>query len=256
MKKLNDVYESLIYELYKKNEIVDGTKELLNYNFEIDSNDNILEYRHLSLKYILAEMIWYFSGNNDMRFISQFASIWEKLSDNGRTNNSAYGYILKYKSGFDQIETIIDLLKHHRESRRAVLNINSSNIYVKSTKDEPCTIALQFYIRNNKLHATGMMRSNDVWFGLPYDIIFFTELQKYIARKLNIESGNYHHFVTSIHMYMRDEEKIKEVISNYHKDSKKEINIDFEKLIKKSKKLYRLVNKDNILDVCEKEGII
>jgi thymidylate synthase len=56
---------------------------------------------------------------------------------------------------------------------------------------------------------TTMMRSNDVWFGLPYDIVFFTEVQKYIARKMGITAGVYTHFVVSLHMYLRDEEKLK-----------------------------------------------
>lgn len=50
--------------------------------------------------------------------------MWNKLSDDGITANSAYGYILQKKHGFNQIEKIIELLKVDPYSRRAVMNIN------------------------------------------------------------------------------------------------------------------------------------
>jgi thymidylate synthase len=252
---LDNKYIEIISELFKQPEI-DGTKELLNYTFSIDPKDNIISYRNISLKYILAEMIWYFSGNNDVEFISQFASIWNKISDDGITNNSAYGYILKHKFSFDQIEKVIEILTLHKESRRAVININTPNRKVIETKDEPCTIALQFYIRDNKLNATGIMRSNDVWFGLPYDVIFFTELQKYIAKRLNVDVGLYTHFAVSLHMYIRDKEKLNEVLKNYELNVSKKYKINFEKIIEQATQLYYVVNKDNIIDVCVERGII
>ena len=82
------------------------------------------------------------------------------------------------------------------------------------TKDEPCTIALQFRIRDNKLHCTGIMRSNDIWYGFPYDIAFFTELQMMMADELGVEYGSYTHFVTSLHVYNKDLDKIIKIISN------------------------------------------
>ena len=82
-------------------------------------------------------------------------------------------------------------------TRRAVVNINVPNVNVIETKDEPCTIALQFLNRDGKLHCTAIMRSNDIWFGTPYDWAFFIELQKVIADKLGLGYGTYTHFATS-----------------------------------------------------------
>ena len=96
-------------------------------------------------------------------------------------------------------------------SRRAVLNINVPNYNVIDTKDEPCTICLNYQIRNNKLHCTCVMRSNDVNFGLRNDLGFFISLQKYIAERLGIEVGQYNHFAMSIHFYDRDFKFIKDI---------------------------------------------
>lgn len=52
---------------------------------------------------------------------------------------------------------------------------------------------------------TVYMRSNDIYFGLPYDYLYFVSLGEYIAKQLNISFSTYHHIVTSMHLYTRDE---------------------------------------------------
>ena len=99
-------------------------------------------------------------------------------------------------------------------SRRAVININVPNENVIETKDEPCTVSIQFLLRNNKVHCTVYMRSNDIWFGFPYDVVFFTELQRIVAENLHAELGMYTHLAGSLHMYDRDEEKIRKIVDN------------------------------------------
>jgi thymidylate synthase len=247
------IYLELVKELRNSN-IVGNTKEIINYQFTIDPKFNIAPSRHASQKYMIAELIWYFAGKNDMRFIKQFASIWQTLSDDGKTNNSAYGYIMQYKHKHNQIEQVIDILKNDTQSRRAVININIPHPNKKLTKDEPCTIALQYMIRNNQLYATTLMRSNDLWFGLPYDVYFFTELQKYIAKQLNIQIGTYTHFAGSMHMYLKDYDKIIENIEKGPKQYQYLINVNM--LIEKSNFLYHIVNKDNIIDICLREGVL
>lgn len=194
---------------------VSGTREVRNLSFTLNSvKDNIVSIRNLSPSYLFAEWLWYFCGHNDVEFIGSFGSMWKRLTDDGITNNSAYGYLMKHKFGFDQVKKVIELLKKDPSSRRAVINLNTPNANVIETKDEPCTIALQFLIRDEKLCCTVMMRSNDIWFGLPYDVAFFTELQKYIAKELGIEAGTYTHFDVSLHVYERNIDDLKKIVEN------------------------------------------
>lgn len=213
MREIDKIYHHLCYDLIYNGEKVGNTRELRNIKITLhDITENIVSIRNISPSYLFAEWIWYFKGRNDVKFISKFASKWEDISDDGITNNSAYGFLMKSAYGFDQIEKIIELLKTDPDSRRAVININIPNEKVIETKDEPCTICLQFYIRENKLHCTGMMRSNDIWYGFPYDIAFFTLLQRYIADALHIKYGDYNHFVTSIHAYEKNIKDIKNIV--------------------------------------------
>ena len=206
-----------------------NTKELCNYMLTINDLDE--EYVSLktgktNLTYLAAELLWYWSARNDVEFIDKFAKLWGKLSDDGKTANSAYGYILQKKYGFNQIETIVDLLKKDPYSRRAVLNINVPNKNVYETKDEPCTVCLDYQIRNGKLQCTCVMRSNDMNFGLRNDLGFFISLQKYIAKRLGIPAGDYNHFAMSIHVYDRDISFCKDVAYCTMEAEKERLDID------------------------------
>ena len=218
---INVAYKNVCKDLIEKGEHISGGKtsrgdyfELTNYSFTIDdvSNDFIsLKTRDLSYNYLVGEMLWYWSGRNDLEFISHFSKFWNKISDDGLTSNSAYGYILKEKHGFDQIEAVIDLLTDDPSSRRAIINFNTPNPNKKNTKDEVCTICLAFNIRDNKLNCTATMRSNDIIFGLSYDLSYFILLQKYIASRLGVEPGSYTHIAFSMHVYERDLDLVKKI---------------------------------------------
>ena len=204
----NDLYRLVCDSVNSVGDKVANTTELRNITIRLTNMDNNVIYPRASIVYALGELIWYFSGDNHLDFINKFSSIWNRLSDDGKTCNSAYGYLLQEKFGFNQIDTVIRLLKIDNDTRRAVLNLNYANKNVITTKDEPCTVCIQFFIRNNKLHTTVYMRSNDLYTGFPYDILFFTELPKYIAAQLNIKTGEYTHIVGSLHFYDENKSKL------------------------------------------------
>lgn len=212
---VNNFYRNIIKDVYFHGDVVNGTKEICNYRATLLNIENpIISIRNISKKYLAAEMLWYFCARNDVAFIGKYASMWNKITDDGVTNNSAYGYILKKKHGFDQIEKMVELLKKDPYSRRAVININIPNEHVIETKDEMCTICLNFQLRNDSLNCTAVMRSNDLFFGTPLDTVFFITVQKYIADKLGVKYGTYTLFAMSIHMYERDYDKFKDILDH------------------------------------------
>lgn len=160
------------------------------------------EKRNLSLKYAMGELLWYLSGSNMVSAISPYSKVWEKLSDDGETVNSAYGHRIYHKFGFDQWEYVKGLLKADPFSRQAVIHIKEPNN--SYTKDLPCTICIQYFIRGSRLHSTVYMRSNDIWMGFPYDVFCFTSLQVKMAMELGVNLGEYHHIAGSLHLYERN----------------------------------------------------
>lgn len=264
----NIAYKKLANDLLEKGHTMEtknvrgNTKELCNYMFTIDDLD--CEYVSLktgktNLTYLAAELLWYWSARNDVEFIGKFAKLWKALSDDGVTNNSAYGYILQKKHGFDQIEKVIELLKYDPYSRRAVININVPNEKVIETKDEPCTVCLDYQIRNGKLHCTCVMRSNDMNFGLRNDLGFFISLQKYIAKRLNVPVGTYTHFAMSIHFYDRDFKFVKDVAFGTMETIDEKL--DIEKLLEYKEGLIKWVdesftNKEEFTEILKELKII
>ena len=158
--------------------------------------------RNLSHKYAIGELLWYLSGSNKLDAIANYSKAWNKLSDDGETVNSAYGYRIFEKFGFDQWEHVKGLLKADPNSRQAVIHIKEPN--PEKTKDLPCTVALQYFIRDGKLYATTYMRSNDIWLGFPYDVFTFTCLQIKMAFELGVGIGSYTHIAGSLHLYSRN----------------------------------------------------
>ena len=256
---VDEAYKTLC-EMLVTAPVVGNTRELNNMKIEIeDVSNSIVSVRNTSLTYLLGEFLWYFNGSRSMDYISKYSTFWKHISDDGVTSNSAYGYLLMHKHGFNQIEKIIELLTVDPNSRRAVININVPNVNVIETKDEPCTIALQFLNRDGKLHCTAIMRSNDIWFGTPYDWAFFIELQKVIADRLGLGYGTYTHFATSFHMYERNLAEISAIAEADINNIKTEIVFDRERFHREKEELFaQTVDKDSktAKSILEESGII
>ena len=229
-------YKKLIHKLINKGDYIRDTLELRNCIINI-TNPNLnhiwFPYKSISWNYSDGELKWYWSGKNDLETISQYSKFWNHVSDDGKTVNSAYGYILlkKYKN---QIEEIIELLNKDKLTRKAVLYIGDPLIDKKTTKDLQCTIAIQFLVNNKgELEETVYMRSNDVNFGLPYDYIYFVSIGLYVASKINSKLANYIHNATSMHLYIKDKILFDENIkNNFISEKDKKTNKKYLELIK------------------------
>ena len=107
------------------------------------------------------------------------------------------------------IGNVVELLKKDPDSRQAVLTIFDADRDLGRTDqlDLPCTVAIQFLLREGSLEMFVTMRSNDVWLGLPYDLGQFAMLQAAVAQSLGVGMGTYTHVAGSMHLYDRDREK-------------------------------------------------
>jgi thymidylate synthase len=68
--------------------------------------------------------------------------------------------------------------------------------------------------REGRLHLIVQMRSNDVVWGLPYDIFLFTMLQEMLALRLGLGLGVYIHSVGSLHLYEKHFKLAENVLSD------------------------------------------
>jgi len=212
---LKDVYSFPEYEAAPRGMKI---RERLGYSFRIiDIRDRIpyVPERDFSITYMIAELVWYMSGNNSTEWISNYSSFWKNISDDGVTANSAYGARIfqnhRYQNSQDingdecvglvQWEYLKDELKKDPDSRRAVIHIRMPQDSVMAQKDVPCTLTLQFFIRDGALHQVASMRSSDLILGIAYDIPAFTMFQEMLAFELGVKCGTYTHISNSLHIY-------------------------------------------------------
>lgn len=208
-KDMTELWYLLYRNLIKNGELVTSrigdTKHITNFSFCLEDPTRCIVYskiRKLSWKYMIAELLWYMSGSNTIEFIGKYAKMWNSLTDDGQTVNSAYGYRIFKQFGFNQLQFVIDKLKANKYDRQAVIHIKDPSD--KPTKDVPCTCLLQFTVMNGKLDCHTYMRSNDIWFGTPYDVIFFTILQQIVSIETGIPLGKYYHTIGDFHIYTKD----------------------------------------------------
>jgi thymidylate synthase len=170
--------------------------------------------RKLKLEYIKREFRWYLKGDRYDTSITEHASMWKGLVNADGGINSNYGqYINK------QFDKVIETLKADKDSRRAGIMILSSEHLLSDTKDVPCTYAMNFRIRDNKLNMTVHMRSQDAIFGMGNDAPAFSFVQEMVYVTLRdtypeLVMGNYHHFADSLHIYERHFEMVEEILEH------------------------------------------
>jgi thymidylate synthase len=156
--------------------------------------------RNTNMKIGAAEAAQSWSGVSDAAMLNAVSNGNFKAFMNGNVLRGAYGPRVA-----PQMANIAKRLYRDPDSRQALSLVwKPDDLALEDTKDLPCTVALQYMIRDGKLHAFTTMRSNDVWLGVAYDFWMFTRIQLTLAWCLGVEVGNYYHSAASFHIYDRN----------------------------------------------------
>jgi len=178
------------------------TSELFGLAQEFPMNAPVIlnPFRGLNYSFMAGEAIWMLNGSNTVSDIAPFLERMKDYSDNGHVFFGAYGpHILR------QWDYIKQKLSDDSESRQAVISIWQER--PPNSRDVPCTLSLQFTIRNEVLHCHAFMRSSDVYLGLPYDIFNFSMISAKLAAELGLTLGNLYWHAGSAHIYHSNIEK-------------------------------------------------
>jgi len=163
--------------------------------------------RKWSFALAIGEFLWHVSASDDASVLEYYARPWASFAVEGRIRGSCYGKSIFTPHGQNpsQWTTILRLLREDPDSRRAVLDfrITDQQTQFSNAPDVACVSTLQLLIRDERLNAIAVMRSNDVIWGLPYDIFVLTMFQEMAAQELGLELGWYHHQAASLHIYDR-----------------------------------------------------
>ena len=232
----------MLWDVYRQPDFICKPRDLkisekINHTWKVDMDDPIitLPERKLSYPFMFGEATWMLQGKNDVASVSKYVGGIKRFSDDGVTFFGAYGPKI-----ITQTSYVVDTLMKDNDSRQAVISIWREN--PRSSKDIPCTLTLQFFLREASdelwLHTIANMRSNDAWLGVPYDTFNFSAISFYIAcclgfRGLKCKLGELTIQAGSRHIYETDYKKLDNIFtSNF--DDKPEISLN--KLIDKYSK--------------------
>lgn len=196
-----------------KNCVDDGyecgnTIELLSSSLCFDMNHPMVlsKGRKVNYGFMFAEAAYIIQGWSNVRYLESHISKFGNYSDLYPLQQGSYG-----PPFVEQVRYVVETLEDNDESRQAVMTIWRPN--PRRSKDIPCTLSLQFLIRDNKLHTIVTMRSSDIFTGLIYDMFCFTAMSAVVLAFLDfdVKLGTCWINAGSSHLYKRDFDRIKKI---------------------------------------------
>ncbi len=147
---------------------------------------------------------YFWSGEKLKKYAEQF------LSKKNRGFVYTYGNRLREHFQIDQVKEAIKRLKNFRGTRRATMTTWDPQLDYRN--DEiPCMILIDFKIRDNNLHTTGVWRSHDIYGAWFPNAVGLSFLANYIADRVDANVGPLTIHSISAHIYEINFNKAKKV---------------------------------------------
>lgn len=187
--------------------------------FRVDLRDGLLPtvgFRKTFPKSAAAEVAWYLRGEQDATFIRKYAPLWDKFvellplradslsSQQVEGVKAAYGYRWRRHFGRDQIRLAVEALKRDPSDRRCYVSAwdpAEDGLGALGQRNVPCPAAFTFSVLGGELHSSIILRSSDVFVGLPYDVMGHALLMDAVAHELRLRPGVMHVTLAHAHLY-------------------------------------------------------
>ena len=186
-----------------------------------------------------------FPRTNIKYLVDNNVNYWTMWSDENGNLGSVYGQQLTaWNNSINQIERIINTLRHSPDDRRLVASMWNPSELSKMALP-PCHYAIEFYSRpteNGKryLDTKWIQRSCDIPIGVPYDVLIYSFMNKIISCCTNHIPGRVYASFGDCHVYVNQMDGAKELVRRW--DSKEVLNCP----------TPRLTISDRIMDIIYK----
>ena len=210
MKQYLDLLNRILTEGHKKTDRTGtGTLSVFGNQMRFDLADGfpLLTTKKLHLKSIIYELLWFLRGDTNVRWLQEHGvRIWNEWADENGELGPVYGHQWRswpdYNGGtIDQIQNVLDLIKHHPDSRRMVVSAwNPAEIEQMALP--PCHCLFQFYVADGRLSLQLYQRSADTFLGVPFNIASYALLLMMMAQVTGLEPGEFVHTTGDTHLYL------------------------------------------------------
>jgi len=217
MKQYLDLLEHVVQNgVRKEDRTGTGTISLFGYQMRFDLEDGfpLLTTKKLHLKSIIHELLWFISGDTNIRYLKDNGvRIWDEWADNEGNLGPVYGY--QWRSWpaadgrkIDQLKNVVDSIKESPDSRRHIVSAwNAGEIDRMALP--PCHILFQFYVAQGKLSCQLYQRSCDIFLGVPFNIASYALLTLMMSQVTGLKPGDFIHTLGDAHIYLNHIDQVK-----------------------------------------------
>lgn len=193
-----------------------GTKSVFGHQMRFNLEDGfpVLTTKKLHLKSIIYELLWFLKGDTNVKYLQEHGvSIWNEWADENGDLGPVYGHQWRswpdHRGGtIDQIQNVIELIKHHPDSRRMLVTAwNPADISEMALP--PCHCLFQFYVADGRLSLQLYQRSADTFLGVPFNIASYALLLQMMAQVTGLKAGDFIHTTGDTHLYLNHIEQAK-----------------------------------------------
>jgi thymidylate synthase len=186
-----------------------GTISVFGYQMRFNLEDGfpLMTTKKLHLKSILHELLWFISGDTNIRYLRENGvKIWDEWADKDGNLGPVYGY--QWRSWpaadgrkIDQLTNVIRSIKESPDSRRHIVSAWNAGEIEKMALP-PCHILFQFYAAEGKLSCQLYQRSCDIFLGVPFNIASYALLTMMAAQVTSLKPGEFIHTLGDAHIYL------------------------------------------------------
>lgn len=193
-----------------------GTISVFGYQMRFNLNDGfpLLTTKKLHLKSILYELLWFISGDTNIKYLTDNGvKIWNEWADKDGNLGPVYGY--QWRSWpadggrkIDQLMNVIESIKKSPDSRRHIISAWNVGELDKMALP-PCHIMFQFYVADGRLSCQLYQRSADIFIGVPFNIASYAILTHMVAQATGLRPGDFIHTLGDAHIYLNHIDQVK-----------------------------------------------
>ena len=245
MRQYHDLMNRVLREgIDKSDRTGTGTRSVFGHQMRFDLAEGfpMVTTKKLHLKSILHELIWFISGDTNIRYLCQngvriwddwpfatyaksadydgidmkefaariaadadFAAKWGDLGP-------VYGYQWRFWPGpngpVDQLRDVLEGIRRNPDGRRHIVSAWNPG-YIDQMALPPCHAFFQFYVVDGKLSCQLYQRSADIFLGVPFNIASYALLMHMMAQDLGLEVGDFVHTLGDAHIYSNHMDQVR-----------------------------------------------
>ncbi len=193
-----------------------GTISVFGYQMRFNLADGfpLLTTKKMHLKSILHELLWFISGDTNIKYLKDNGvKIWDEWADGNGNLGPVYGS--QWRSWpaadgrkIDQLINVINSIKTTPDSRRHI--VSAWNVgEIEKMALPPCHILFQFYVAAGRLSCQLYQRSCDIFLGIPFNIASYSLLTLMVAQATSLKPGEFIHTLGDAHIYLNHIDQVK-----------------------------------------------